>query len=177
MRKLVVGSGLFLVISGLILHYVAEWETFTGWSAISTLHIWAGIVFVVIFPMYAWDHIRTNRRRFEKRLFGFSFRRNAAGCRDRLNLLGNSVASLRESIPGPVNRNSFCPHFRIDRQRPPAFPDKKIDCFLLDSLVIPDWIQEQERVMPIIPDWIQEQERVIPGLTRNSELRGRGKLA
>ena len=65
MRKLVVGSGLFLVISGLILHYRTEWESFTGWSAISTLHIWAGIVFVVIFPMYAWDHIRTNRRRLK----------------------------------------------------------------------------------------------------------------
>ncbi len=65
MRKLVVGSGLFLVISGLILHYKTEWETFTGLSVISTLHIWAGIVFVVIFPMYAWDHIRTNRRRLK----------------------------------------------------------------------------------------------------------------
>ena len=65
MRKLVVGGGLFLVVSGLILHYRTEWEAFTGFSVISTLHIWAGIVFVVIFPMYAWDHIRTNHRRLK----------------------------------------------------------------------------------------------------------------
>ena len=27
-------------------------------SATSLLHIWAGLFFLVIFPMYAWDHIR-----------------------------------------------------------------------------------------------------------------------
>ena len=27
-------------------------------SATSLLHIWAGVFFIVIFPMYAWDHIR-----------------------------------------------------------------------------------------------------------------------
>ena len=27
-------------------------------SATSLLHIWAGYFFLVIFPMYAWDHIR-----------------------------------------------------------------------------------------------------------------------
>ena len=27
-------------------------------SAMSLLHIWAGLFFLVIFPMYAWDHIR-----------------------------------------------------------------------------------------------------------------------
>ena len=27
-------------------------------SVISLLHIWAGLFFLVIFPMYAWDHIR-----------------------------------------------------------------------------------------------------------------------
>ncbi len=65
MRKLVVGSGIFLVISGLILSFGAEWEVFTGFSVISTLHTWAGVFFIVIFPMYAWDHIRTNRQRLK----------------------------------------------------------------------------------------------------------------
>ncbi len=66
MRKLVVGGVIFLVISGIILHYREVFQIFTGYSAISALHIWAGIFFMVIFPMYAWDHIQTHRRRLKK---------------------------------------------------------------------------------------------------------------
>jgi len=66
MRKLVVGGGIFLIISGIILHYREVFEMFIGYSAISTLHIWGGIFFMVIFPMYAWDHIQTHRRRLKK---------------------------------------------------------------------------------------------------------------
>ncbi|MBF0278498.1 MAG: hypothetical protein HQM13_11925 [SAR324 cluster bacterium] len=66
MRKLIVGGCIFLILSGLILHYGEYFEIFTGYSAISALHIWAGIFFIVIFPMYAWDHIRTHRKRLKK---------------------------------------------------------------------------------------------------------------
>ena len=27
-------------------------------TAVSLLHIWAGIFFIVIFPLYSWDHIK-----------------------------------------------------------------------------------------------------------------------
>ena len=35
-------------------------------TAISLLHIWAGIFFVVIFPLYSWDHIKGHSDRFRK---------------------------------------------------------------------------------------------------------------
>ena len=37
-----------------------------GSSAISLLHIWAGLFFLVIFPMYAWDHVRGHADRLRK---------------------------------------------------------------------------------------------------------------
>lgn len=34
----------------------------SGWEkALSLGHIWGGLLFLVIFPMYAWDHVRANR--------------------------------------------------------------------------------------------------------------------
>ena len=35
-------------------------------SVTSLLHIWAGVFFIVIFPMYAWDHIRGHADRLRK---------------------------------------------------------------------------------------------------------------
>ena len=35
-------------------------------SATSLLHIWAGFFFLVIFPMYSWDHIRGHAKRLQK---------------------------------------------------------------------------------------------------------------
>ena len=35
-------------------------------TAVSLLHIWAGIFFVVIFPLYSWDHIKGHSDRLRK---------------------------------------------------------------------------------------------------------------
>ena len=34
--------------------------------AVSLLHIWAGIFFIVIFPLYSWDHIKGHSDRLKK---------------------------------------------------------------------------------------------------------------
>ena len=36
-------------------------------SATSLLHIWAGFFFLVIFPMYSWNHIRGHKDRLGER--------------------------------------------------------------------------------------------------------------
>ena len=33
--------------------------------AVSLLHIWAGIFFIVIFPLYSWDHIKGHSDRLK----------------------------------------------------------------------------------------------------------------
>jgi len=35
-------------------------------TAVSILHIWAGIFFIVIFPLYSWDHIKGHSGRLRK---------------------------------------------------------------------------------------------------------------
>ncbi|MBS1255658.1 MAG: hypothetical protein MAG581_01467 [Deltaproteobacteria bacterium] len=35
-------------------------------TATSLMHIWAGIFFIVIFPLYSWDHIRGHADRLRK---------------------------------------------------------------------------------------------------------------
>ena len=35
-------------------------------TAVSLLHIWAGIIFFVIFPLYSWDHIKGHSDRLRK---------------------------------------------------------------------------------------------------------------
>ena len=35
-------------------------------TAVSLLHIWAGIFFIVIFPLYSWDHIKGHSDRLSK---------------------------------------------------------------------------------------------------------------
>jgi len=35
-------------------------------TAVSLLHIWAGIFFIVIFPLYSWDHIKGHSDRLKK---------------------------------------------------------------------------------------------------------------
>ena len=35
-------------------------------TAVSLLHIWAGIFFIVIFPLYSWDHIKGHSDRLRK---------------------------------------------------------------------------------------------------------------
>ncbi len=35
-------------------------------TAVLLLHIWAGIFFIVIFPLYSWDHIKGHSDRLRK---------------------------------------------------------------------------------------------------------------
>ena len=65
MRKLVVLICIFLIISGLLLTF-PEWNLWYEHEELLVLfHIWLGLFFMVIFPMYAWDHIRTHRQRLK----------------------------------------------------------------------------------------------------------------
>jgi hypothetical protein len=51
-----------LVVSGLPLVPIAGGDAAPGWrKALALLHIWGGLFFLVLFPLYAWDHVRANR--------------------------------------------------------------------------------------------------------------------
>ena len=65
MRKLVVLICVFLIISGLLLSF-PEWNLWLEYQELLVLfHIWLGFFFMVVFPMYAWDHIRTHQQRLK----------------------------------------------------------------------------------------------------------------
>ena len=66
MRKLVVLSCVFLILSGIMLAYPEIFPWAEESTAVSLLHIWAGIFFIVIFPLYSWDHIKGHSDRLRK---------------------------------------------------------------------------------------------------------------
>jgi len=66
LRKLIVLSCVFLILSGILLAYPELFPWAEESSATSLLHIWAGFFFLVIFPMYSWDHIRGHADRLKK---------------------------------------------------------------------------------------------------------------
>ncbi len=66
MRKLVVLSCVFLILSGILLSYTEIFPWAEESTAVSLLHIWAGIFFIVIFPLYSWDHIKGHSDRLSK---------------------------------------------------------------------------------------------------------------
>ena len=66
MRKLIVLSCVFLILSGILLAYPGIFPWAEESTAISLLHIWAGIFFLVIFPLYSWDHIKGHSDRLRK---------------------------------------------------------------------------------------------------------------
>ena len=66
MRKLVVLSCVFLTLSGILLTYPEIFPWAEESTAVSLLHIWAGIFFIVIFPLYSWDHIKGHSDRLRK---------------------------------------------------------------------------------------------------------------
>ena len=66
MRKLVVLSCVFLILSGILLAYPRLFPWAEESTATSLLHIWAGFFFLVIFPMYAWNHILGHADRLRK---------------------------------------------------------------------------------------------------------------
>ena len=66
MRKLVITSTIFLTISGIVLAYPRLFPWADKSSAIYLLHLWVGFFFLVIFPIYSWDHIKKNVQRLKK---------------------------------------------------------------------------------------------------------------
>ena len=62
MRGIVVSLVAFLTASGLLVAFAARlglaaWHT----RLLSLAHYWGGLLFLVVFSLYAWDHIRANR--------------------------------------------------------------------------------------------------------------------
>jgi hypothetical protein len=66
MRRLVIASACFLVVTGLVLTWQDSLPIDEEDLFISLLHIWVGFLFIVIFPMYAIDHLNTHRSRLGK---------------------------------------------------------------------------------------------------------------
>ena len=62
MRKIVLLLTVVLALSGLVLVWFEplEWDAaLRKWF--SLVHIWVGVFYLVIFTMYAWDHVSANR--------------------------------------------------------------------------------------------------------------------
>ena len=66
MRRLVISSTCFLVVTGLILTWEDNLPFVEEDLFISLLHIWVGFFFIAIFPMYAIDHLSTHRKKLRK---------------------------------------------------------------------------------------------------------------
>ena len=63
--KYLINRVIFLIFSGLLLSY-PEWLSLEDHGKISELvHIWLGLIFMVVFPIYSWDHIRSHRQRLK----------------------------------------------------------------------------------------------------------------
>lgn len=63
MRKVVLLLIAGLVLTGLPIAYGWIAVARGGWQqALVLIHTWGGVVFMVAFPLYAWDHVNTNRR-------------------------------------------------------------------------------------------------------------------
>jgi len=62
MRKILLALTFALTLSGLPIAYAWIASAHGGWEkAIVLAHIWGGVFFIVVFPLYAWDHIGTNK--------------------------------------------------------------------------------------------------------------------
>lgn len=63
MRKLLVSATLLLSVSGLLIAYARLPDPQAGIQKLTALaHIWLGVAYLVIFPLYTWEHISKNRR-------------------------------------------------------------------------------------------------------------------
>jgi hypothetical protein len=62
-RKIVVTLVVLLSATGLLLGFGGALGLSRDVArALSLAHYWLGLLFLVMFPLYAWDHIRVNRR-------------------------------------------------------------------------------------------------------------------
>lgn len=62
MRKIIVNLVVLLTMTGLLVRF----DAYVGLGAatmnlLSLVHYWGGLLFLVMFPLYAWDHIGANR--------------------------------------------------------------------------------------------------------------------
>lgn len=70
MRKIVVGLVGLLTLTGVLLTAARIWELeLPGNKLVSLGHIYGALFFMVIFPLYAWDHV-TGNKRWLKRMRG-----------------------------------------------------------------------------------------------------------
>ena len=61
MRKLILLLILLLTVSGVWIVFGTQGAE-SGWAkALYLTHIWGGLFFAVVFPMYVWDHVSANR--------------------------------------------------------------------------------------------------------------------
>ena len=62
MRKLVLLTTVLLTLTGLALTFEEVIGVSPDWRKwLALLHIWGGMFYLVIFALYAWDHISLNR--------------------------------------------------------------------------------------------------------------------
>ena len=62
MRKALLLLIALLVLTGVPLVWALAGEGAPGWrKALALAHIWGGFFFLVVFPLYAWDHISGHR--------------------------------------------------------------------------------------------------------------------
>jgi len=61
-RRIVIALSAVLAVSGLLIGFGGPLGLVRDITrALSLLHYWLGLLFLVMFPLYAWDHIRANR--------------------------------------------------------------------------------------------------------------------
>jgi len=62
-RKIVVSLIAALTVTGLLVGFGGPLGLTKDLArGVSLVHYWLGLLFLVMFPLYAWDHIRANRR-------------------------------------------------------------------------------------------------------------------
>ena len=66
MRKILLAGCAFLAFTGFIITGKEEIPFLENNNLVEVFHLWVGMFFIVIFPMYSWDHIRLHQKRLKK---------------------------------------------------------------------------------------------------------------
>lgn len=66
MKRLIIVSIFFLAISGICLRFPLIFLVEEYTTILSIAHLWIGMLFLVTFPLYAWDHITTHNKWLRK---------------------------------------------------------------------------------------------------------------